>query len=55
MGAQELCSSVGTVGALGCDCTHRECEVASQKGWTDLLSVSGDEGMVHGSRAHPAG
>lgn len=57
MGAEEPCSGVGTMGALGCDCTHAEGEVASQKGRTGLLNISGDEGMAHGSRsrAHPAG
>jgi len=42
-GAQELCSSVGAVGTVGCrDCTHSECEVASQRGRTALLSVTRD-------------
>lgn len=39
MGAEEPCSGVGTMGALGCDCTHAEGEVASQKGRTGLLNV----------------
>lgn len=40
---------MGAVGTVGCrDCTHSECEVASQRGRTALLSVTRDEGMVHG-------